>query len=279
MRIAHISDLHFSKFTLNPLQFFSKRWLGNLNLLFFRRNTFDHARLGPLPALFKKQKVDLVIISGDLSTTSRRKEFKLAQEFVKKIEAQGIPVVTLPGNHDQYTKRAYKRKHFYKYFNSPLKEQGVLTRELGNRWQLIALDSAIATSLVSSQGLFSPELEKALAKQLSKLPQNAQILLVNHFPLFQSQGPRRALKRGEALSQLVRRDPRIKLYLQGHTHLHTIADLRPSGLPIILDSGSATHKKDGSWHLLQLGEKRCDVESFRWKEGAWSAEQKVGFEL
>lgn len=280
MRIAHISDLHFSKLSFNPLQFFSKRWLGNLNLLFFRRKEFDAKRLNSLPSLFKSLDVDLVVISGDLSTTSRKSEFLKAKEFVEKIEAQGIQVVTLPGNHDQYTKRAYKKQLFYKYFNSPLKETGVMLKELGSKWLLVALDSAVATSLVSSRGHFSTKLEKSLAKLLSDLPKNKQILLVNHFPFFQSQGPRKSLERSEALRTLLLHDPRIKLYLQGHTHIHTIADLRASGLPIILDSGSVTQKKDGSWHLLDLSEKRCDVESFRFKNSTgWHAEEKVGFDL
>lgn len=280
MRIAHISDLHFSKLCLSPLQFFSKRWLGNLNLLCFRRKEFDVQQLAALPSLFKAQKVDLVIISGDLSTTSRAKEFRLAQAFVEKIRAEGIQVITVPGNHDQYTKRAHRKQTFYKYFASPLKEHGLMVQELPNKWRLIALDSAIATSLVSSRGYFSPKLEETLIKLLSELPKNQPILLVNHFPFFQSQGPRKALARSEALRAILSNDPRIKLYLQGHSHIHTIADLRPSGLPIILDSGSATQRKNGSWHLLDLNEKSCVVEPFHWTGSSeWRAQEKVEFKL
>ncbi|MFI5334875.1 MAG: metallophosphoesterase family protein [Chlamydiales bacterium] len=280
MRIAHLSDLHFAKLSLNPFQFFSKRWLGNLNLLFFRRKEFDPLQLNTLPELFKSLDVKLVIISGDLSTTSRRKEFRLAQKFVEKIRNKGIQVVTLPGNHDQYTKCAYKKKLFYKYFNSPLKDEGVMVQKLEGGWNLIALDAAIATSLASSRGLFSQELERSFKKLLSELPEKEPILLVNHFPFFQHQGPRKSLERGEALRAILKDDPRIKLYLQGHTHLQTVADLRPSGLPIILDSGSATQRKDGHFHLLDLSLKKCVVEPFQWTDQTgWKAKEKMEFIL
>ncbi len=155
-----------------------------------------------------------------------------------------------------------------------------MAQELPNKWRLIALDSAIATSLISSRGYFSPKLEEALVKLLSELPKNQPILLVNHFPFFQSQGPRKALTRSEALRAILSNDARIKLYLQGHSHIHTIADLRPSGLPIILDSGSATQRKDGSWHLLDLNEKSCVVEPFRWTGSTgWRAQEKMEFRL
>lgn len=280
MRIAHLSDLHFAKVCLNPLQFFSKRWLGNLNLLFFRRKEFDPSQLNPLPELFQSLGVKLVIISGDLSTTSRRKEFRLAQQFVEKLVSKEIEVVTLPGNHDQYTKSAYKKKLFYNYFDSPLKENGVMVRKLEEDWNLIALDAAIATSLASSRGLFSEKLERAFMRCLSEIPKNEPVLIVSHFPFFQHQGPRKALERGEALRSILTHNPRIKLYLQGHTHLQTIADLRPSGLPIILDPGSATQRKEGHFHLLDLSCKKCVAQPFHWnEETGWKAKEKREFSL
>ena len=66
LRIAHLSDLHFSKFTLSPSQFFSKRFLGNANLLFSRGRAFKPHKIVGFGDFLDQIRVDLVIISGDL---------------------------------------------------------------------------------------------------------------------------------------------------------------------------------------------------------------------
>lgn len=278
MRLAHISDLHFAKATCNPSQFFSKRWLGNLNLILFRKREFLPDHLFSLPALFKQLKVDLVIITGDLTTTSRSQEFEAALNFTREIEKEGISVLTLPGNHDQYTKSAYKQKLFYQFFPSDLKEQGIAVKPLANKWQIISLDMAVATSLASSRGLFSEQLEKKLEETLARIPQDASLILTGHFPFFHPDSPRRALIRGEALGKIMQRFPQIKFYLHGHTHRHTIADLRSSGFPIILDSGSATHVQVGTWNLIDINDKGCEIEMYKRENSApWEASQKLAF--
>ena len=102
LRFAHISDLHFACPPFGPLQFFSKRWLGNLNYLFNRKNDFVHERLPQLIELFKAQGVTHVIISGDFSITSRRRELRMGKQFVKSLEDAGFKIFTIPGNHDHY---------------------------------------------------------------------------------------------------------------------------------------------------------------------------------
>lgn len=277
MRIAHLSDLHFSHFTISPFQFFSKRWLGNLNLLFCRKKEFDLSRLRSLPELLQSLKVDLLLLSGDLTTTSHRGEFKKAQAFASSVEKLGIRTVALPGNHDQYTRGAYKKQRFYQFFPSDLKKDQVSLTPLPDNWFLIALDSAIATSLVSSSGLFSKKSEETLEKILAGLPLNASIVLVNHYPLFNCDGNRRGLIHADRLRSLLARHPSIKLYLHGHTHRHSFADLRPNGLPVILDSGSATHKKQGSWNLLDLKPGLCAVQPYEWKNGGWQKQEERRF--
>ena len=44
LRIAHISDLHFAKLSLNPFQIFSKRFIGNANSLLSRKKVFIPAQ-------------------------------------------------------------------------------------------------------------------------------------------------------------------------------------------------------------------------------------------
>jgi 3',5'-cyclic AMP phosphodiesterase CpdA len=274
-RLAHISDLHFSKMTWNPSQFFSKRWLGNANLLLSRNKAFDAESLTTLFPIFHERKVDAVLITGDLTSTSHEEEFLLAQQFIESLQREKFKVFTLPGNHDQYTRSAYKHKLFYQFFNAAyapptdpvsslsLKDDGMTAAYFGHNWWLLALDTALATSLLSSNGYFSAELELKLEKALQELPDNHNVILINHFPVFSNESQRKSLIRKEALKKLLERFPKIKLYLHGHTHRHSIADLRGSNLPIFLDSGSTAQIKGGTWNLIDVGPTGCEVEVFK----------------
>lgn len=275
MRIAHISDFHFTQITWNPFRLLSKRILGNLNWLFSRKSHFSTKQLEPLPALFKELGVDLVLLGGDFSTTALKEEFEEASRFIKKI---GQPQIAIPGNHDHYTWRSYWGKHFYRYFTNQrkdithpvefftLKEHGLEAHPIHPGWWVIALDTARATNPYSSQGLFSEKLEAYLEEAIGLLPKNDSILLFNHYPFFQNDESRRNLQRGKALEDLLKRHPRIRLYLNGHTHRQTIADLQPNNLPVILDSGSCAQGKKGSWNLIDLSDEGCTISAYRFNQ-------------
>ncbi len=284
LRIAHISDLHFAKLSLNPLQLFSKRFIGNLNSLFSRKKVFLPGRLAALLPLFEEQKITHVIITGDLSTTSYKKEFKLAALFIEELEQRGITVITLPGNHDHYTKRAYKDKSFYTFFKSQfhkeskynLKDHALSVSPLKKNWWLVTLDTARATSWISSQGVFTPELEHRLEEVLLAIPKQDKVIIANHFPFFRHDSFRKTLRRASALRALVKRFSNVVFYIHGHTHRHCIADLRINGFPIILDSGSTTHRDRGSWNMIDIQASGCTVDAFNWK-GSWQKAKQEHF--
>ncbi|MBI2809855.1 MAG: metallophosphoesterase [Candidatus Melainabacteria bacterium] len=292
-RLAHISDLHFSKLSWNPSQFFSKRWIGNLNLICKRQRSFAPDYLTTLFPIFHERKIDAVLITGDLTCTSYEPEFQMAQQFIEGLKQEHFKVFTLPGNHDQYTKSAFKKQLFYQFFPATyapptdplsslsLKEDGITAAYFGHGWWLLALDTAIATSLISSNGYFSPELEQKLEKALKEMPNGHQAILINHFPVFSNESSRKALLRKEALKKLLERFPKIKLFLHGHTHRHTIADLRSSHLPIMLDSGSAAQKGGGTWTQIAISAQGCEIEVFKnkWADDSllWQSVSKSSF--
>ena len=284
LRIAQISDLHFSRLTYGLSQFFSKQWIGNLNLLFSRQKDYVPENLNLLPGLFKDLNVHYVIVCGDVSTTSQRSEFALASHFVQHLAASDASPIVVPGNHDHYTKKAYKQKWFYDFFpshfSSPikkfnLKDHGVAAKFLENGWWVVTLDTALATSLISSKGYFSPFIEFNLEELLSQIPDKDSVILVNHFPFFQNESPRKALIRGPELQALIRRSPKIKFYLHGHSHRHCIADLRADGLPVILDSGSTAHKDHGTWNLIEIAPKETSVTAYMWQKNKWQPHKQV----
>lgn len=279
LRIAQISDLHYAALNLSPLQLFSKRWLGNLNAALSRKKAFCQERLASLPTLLKQAQVDHLVVTGDLSTTSHPKEFALASHLLSEVEKQGIQVHTLPGNHDNYTKRAFKKKNFYKFFAPSLREEGVALTPLADGWWLITLDTTLATSLISSRGLFSEELEVRLEHTLQRIPEGARVVIANHFPFFPTQGARKALGRGEEIRSLLSAYPQVVFYLHGHTHTHCIADLRGSGFPIVLDCGSTPHKDQGAFHILEIDKGGYKVKVYRWANHGWSITQEVAFHV
>lgn len=286
LRFAHISDLHFGSFALSPFQFFSKRWLGNFNFLFKRKREFAYDRLIELVHLFKNQGVTHVIITGDLSVTSRLIEFSMCHKFIDLLKKEGFTVFTVPGNHDQYTRRSYKKKEFYHFFDSKfdqncpfnLKEHKVTYTQIEDHLWLIALDTAIATSLTSSQGYFSPETEENLEKILTTIPPEDKIILFNHFPFFQNDVVSKQLVRGPLLKSLLMKHPNVLFYLHGHTHRQIVADLRSNQLPIISDTGSTPHLKEGACHLFSLDHNEVKLDVYRY-ENSWQEKETHRFKI
>ena len=113
IRIAQISDMHCYRITLNPLQFLSKRWVGNINVLFNRRLKYHKDPNPALIQLFEDLGTDHVILSGDLTTTALPAEFQVARDFADQIEARGIQMHAIPCHPDHYTRQSLRTKIFY----------------------------------------------------------------------------------------------------------------------------------------------------------------------
>ena len=267
LRIAHISDPHFSHISYDLKQFLTKRWLGNTNLFLFRSKAYQTKHLNHIPELLEKLKVDAVFITGDFSTTSYDKEFTKAQAFVAEFQKRNLPVYCLPGNHDCYTKEAEASRIFYRYFPSEgLENHRVEKHKLGNGWWWIGLDCAVATSLIQSHGHFFQQTEEALEKALQQIPSGEQVIMGNHFPLFGAGRPRHDLARGDQLKKIIKRYPQIKLYLHGHDHTRYIIEKREEKIPLVLNSGSCAQQPKGTFYILDLEEINCLVQRYFFKQ-------------
>jgi 3',5'-cyclic AMP phosphodiesterase CpdA len=273
MRIAQVSDFHFTHLTWNPLRLLSKRALGNFNWIMSRKRHFFEEQLDPLPGLFETLGVDLILLGGDFTTTALTEEFGKATRFIKRFKQ---PWLATPGNHDRYTKHSCRNKHFYRYFTNKraeisdpiefftLKDHRIEAHKIADGWRVITLDTAMATPLHSAEGIFSEKLESYLKEVLNLIPQNESIILLTHYPFFLNDVKRHNLLRGDALQKVLESDPRIRLYLHGHTHRHTVADLQISNLPIVLDSGSCAQGRKGAWNLIDLKPEGCTISTYRW---------------
>ncbi len=74
LRLLHVSDLHFGRSSVA-------------------------AQVEGVERLFESEQFDAIVISGDLSQCSRRRELERARKFVDDA-ARHAPVLVIPGNHD-----------------------------------------------------------------------------------------------------------------------------------------------------------------------------------
>jgi len=292
VKIAHISDLHFAHLTLSPTQFLSKRWVGNFNLLLNRGRKFSIRPLLELTQHFHQLGVEYVVVSGDLSTTALKKEFSAAREFLETLRAAGMGILLIPGNHDSYTSKAYRTQLFYRGFDEiiessrcedipyTLARHRVMASHLRGRWWYVGMDTTLATPIFNSKGIFPSELEHNLEEVLRLLPSGAQVVLSNHFPLLPTPLPRHNLERSEALRGLLVQWPNVRLYLHGHVHQQSIKDLRPIGLPLILNSGSCGIKGNSTCHVIDLHPEGCEVEVYNFlrEPGVWDLRRKSNYD-
>jgi 3',5'-cyclic AMP phosphodiesterase CpdA len=277
--------MHAFHLSLNPLQFFSKCWVGNLNGL-INRQLHYHADPNPtLIDLFLAEGINMLLFSGDLTTTSIPSEFETVKRFIEQVREAGIEVLVVPGNHDKYTREAEATKRFYDYFPceaiepapSPLsydlREDGVVARRLCEGWWYVGMDTTIATKLFSAKGRFSKVTQHNLEQLLEHIPEGDRVVMMSHYPLFASPHPSHNLERADALRNLLRHHHNVKLYLHGHVHRLSVTDRRKNGLPIILNSGSCGSKRRASCLIVDVDPDGCTVRSFR---SRGNAEKGVG---
>lgn len=257
LKIAHISDIHFFHFSKNPLQIFGKRIFANLYHQFLRRKKFQTDLVYQLPRFLQKEKISHILISGDYTCSSEKKEFQQMQNFIQLLRNNNIYIFTLPGNHDVYTRKAYKKNLFFSYIEDLVNFSGIPPHHLQHHrlssfrilpnWWLILIHCSVPSWKRHPTGLFSLEMESTLTQLLSNIPYQAQIIVACHFPLH-VQKPNHLIRKN-ALERILRNDQRIKLYLHGHQHLPSITQKHHF---FTSDSGSVTLLQQSTINVLCL---------------------------
>ena len=99
--------------------------------------------------------------------------------------------------------------------------------------------------------------------------------MLSHFPFFCADTLRKQLIGRRNLKAILEKYT-VALFLHGHTHNQTIANLYPE-LPIVLDSGSCSHVKRGSFHILQLSKNSVELSVYTHHQKPWQVEKKASF--
>ncbi len=116
MRIAHLSDLHILDLKgVGPRRFLNQRAFGALNLLTARRNLHSPLVFECLLEDALEQRIDHVVITGDLSNLALQSEFERVSAYLRIVwDFDQVSVV--PGNHDYYTAGTRRSRRFEKAF-------------------------------------------------------------------------------------------------------------------------------------------------------------------
>jgi 3',5'-cyclic AMP phosphodiesterase CpdA len=241
----HISDPHFHRLPGDPRRYASKRLFGALNLVLRRRFAHPSARARRLVERLQALGWSHLLITGDLTQLGTAGEFALAREVLAPLLQRGAGQVTvIPGNHDRYTPDALRRRDFERHFGEFAGEGDPFTRQLTERWWMVAWDSAAPAGLFSAAGRVRPETLRATEAWLAALPAGARVIVANHYPLFFPPPHRYKASHDLANQEEVRgwllRQP-VQLYLHGHVHHNWLLTVEGEQGPItVVNSASST---------------------------------------
>lgn len=219
-RLVVLGDIHTFKLVPPPWQLFSKSFLGQLNLWVNRRRRFKRQLMASVVERILSLKPELLMMSGDLTTTAMETEFRDVEKIIDRILTE-LPAVLIPGNHDRYTFRSHRRRTMEKFFGQFVPHDFPHTRPINPGWQLLAIDGAVPRWL-SARGRIGTEQMKRVSELIDGIPYEQGIVMLCHYPFTAPQAYRRGwehrLEDEEAWQQLLASKQRRIVYVHGHIH-------------------------------------------------------------
>jgi 3',5'-cyclic AMP phosphodiesterase CpdA len=218
--IAHLSDVHFGH--------------------------HDPKVVEAVEAFLSERRPDLVVISGDFTQRARVAQYQMACEFVERIEAGGLPVLAVPGNHDvplyDIARRFLRPLDRYKQF---------IEDDLCPYWEnerLAVLGINTARSFTIKDGSVSYEQMHRIREAFREVPERKTRILVTHHPLFamplgdEGELTKTVARQTDALQAVA--EAGVHILLAGHFH-RTYADsarkmVENAGPALVIQAGTAT---------------------------------------
>lgn len=224
MRIIHFSDTHEAGSPESWRGYLDKRLLGFLNCALSRGRHHSQALLELAVAKFLELKPDLLVCTGDLTTSGQPGEFKRSLKRLKPLLDSGVPLLYLPGNHDAYVDDPACRKALEAAFET-LNAGRFKLSELPQAFELgccrlLAVDCARPTMPMLSCGFMDKESCDFIVAECAAPKAKPFRLLAGHFPLRERHPWRRfrhKLYGHDAAARLLKSGA-IDLSLCGHVH-------------------------------------------------------------
>ncbi len=222
MRIVLIGDIHWYRLRVAPWKLFGKRLLGQANLWLNRRKRFDPTRMGPVVQRAMSLKPDILLLSGDFTTTTLQGEFEGALNAIKPLVDQVQTTLAVPGNHDRYTFSSQRTKHVEQALGELMPTTMPCLTRLNDRWSVLAMDAAVPRCL-SSRGRLGQEALLQAKKLLDSLDADQGVFVLCHYALGNppdhapmKQGHR--LDEDQALIEILSQAKSKTVYMHGHVH-------------------------------------------------------------
>lgn len=248
MRLTVIGDLHDYSLGIWPWELLGKPLAGQTNLWLNRRKRFDRSLIAPTIARAVAERTDLALFSGDLTTTSRPREFRsIAAAIAPLLDSRDSVIVA--GNHDRYTQWSARSRRIERAFVGCAPEVFPFVRPLVGGWRLIAVDSAIPRML-DSRGCIGNRQLQHVRSLLMSLRKDQGAVILCHYPfgkppVLAPMKPGHRLLDESAWRETLSECPARLLIIHGHVHCPWI--WRSVDLPRVLDlnAGSPTLTSQG----------------------------------
>ncbi|MGY3691425.1 Icc protein [Bradyrhizobium sp. USDA 3240] len=206
---------------------------------------------------------DFVVISGDVVDTPSVEEY----DYLKRLLAPlRLPFAGIPGNHDS---RQWMREAF------PAAPYAHPTGALDQKIEVSGLDLLLLDSSVTGKphGMLEPSTLQWLDAALATAVDRPALLFLHHPPFKGGiwHMDRQDLFNADALAEIVRRHPRVRLIACGHVHRAMLTTF--AGIPVTL-CPAPNHAVD--LDLGQLREPSFKVEPPAFHLHAWFPGQDFG---
>ena len=221
MRMVLIGDIHLYSLWTAPWSLFGKRVLGQSNLWLRRRRRFNPKLLAPTIDHAASLEPDMVLLSGDVSTTALPSEFRAVARVLKPL-FDAAPTVMVPGNHDRYTFTSKRRRTMERAFPDHVPDRFPSLSPIADRWHLLALDSAVPR-VVSSRGRVGTDQLTAASGLVAGVPSDHGLIVLTHYALKNHPGKapmasHHQLSDADQFRELLADCPARTLFMHGHIH-------------------------------------------------------------
>lgn len=236
-RIAVMGDLHFYRLWVRPWHLLNKRILGQINLWWDRRHSFDRTLLAPMLQRVLAIDPALLLLTGDLTMTALRDEF---EDVRCELGALGgkFPVIGVPGNHDRYTPFSRRRRIMETCLPGLIPDTFPHVRSVTPRWQLMVLDAAMPR-LLSARGVVGAMQIAKATQYVRSLSADQGLIVMCHYPAIPRPDGRRTgwnhrLADAPAVRDMLRQCKAQIIYVHGHVHWPWLVR-QPEGIANMID--------------------------------------------
>lgn len=240
--ILHASDLHFGK--------------------------ADPAVAEAFLQEIERQRPDLVILSGDFTQIGSKPEFRMAQDFIRRIT---VPVFTVPGNHDIPRFNGLQRftdpMRRYRDYISPIPD----TIYEDDACFVVGINTArpVLPHWNWANGMISQEQVEFVHRNFRHADNDKARIFVCHHPLVNiKNAPIDTVVWGSTDLMKVLEDQQVDIVLTGHIHHASILPYEKGRGPVMVGSASATstrlRRQSNGYNILRISPETIDVELIHW---------------